>query len=37
MMNQETRANRVGLFGSHAKDKYSIFGTFYYNDFKAGG
>lgn len=32
--NQATRANRVGLFGSHAKDKYSIFGTFYYNDFK---
>lgn len=32
--NEETRANRVGLFGSHAKDKYSIFGTFYYNDFK---
>ena len=23
--NQATRVNRVGLFGSHAKDKYSIF------------
>jgi hypothetical protein len=33
--NEKTRANRVGLFGSHAKNKYSIFGTFYYNDFKA--
>jgi Putative porin len=33
--NQETRANRVGLFGSHAKDRYSIFGTFYYNNFVA--
>lgn len=32
--NQETRTNRVGLFGSHAKNKYSIFGTFHYNDFK---
>lgn len=32
---QQTRANRVGLFGSRAKDRYSIFGTFYYNDFKA--
>ena len=32
--NEETRANRVGLFASHAKDKLSIFGTFYYNDFK---
>ena len=32
--NQATRVNRVGLFGSHAKDKYSIFGTFYYNNFK---
>ena len=32
--NQATRVNRVGLFGSHAKDRYSIFGTFYYNDFK---
>ncbi len=32
--NENTRVNRVGLFGSHAKDKYSIFGTFYYNDFK---
>ena len=31
---EETRVNRVGLFGSHAKDRYSIFGTFYYNDFK---
>ena len=34
--NEETRVNRVGLFGSHAKDRYSIFGTFYYNDFKMG-
>lgn len=33
--NQRTRANRVGLFGSHAKNKYSIFGTFYYNNFNA--
>ncbi len=32
--NETTRSNRVGLFGSHAKNKYSIFGTFYYNDFK---
>lgn len=32
-VNQDTRAIRAGLFGSHAKDKYSIFGTFYYNDF----
>lgn len=31
--NQDTKANRVGLFGSHAKNKYSIFGTFYYNGF----
>ncbi len=31
--NQDTRAIRAGIFGSHAKDKYSIFGTFYYNDF----
>lgn len=34
-INQQTRVNRVGLFGSRAKDRYSIFGTFYYNDFKA--
>lgn len=33
--NQQTRVNRVGLFGSYAKKRYSIFGTFYYNDFKA--
>ncbi len=33
--NEETRSNRVGLFGSHAKERYSIFGTFYYNDFNA--
>ena len=32
---EKTRANRIGLFGSHAKDKYSIFGTFYYNNFMA--
>lgn len=31
---EETRVNRVGLFGSHARGRYSIFGTFYYNDFK---
>ncbi|MEA3463319.1 MAG: putative porin [Bacteroidota bacterium] len=31
--NQDTRAVRAGLFGSHAKNRYSIFGTFYYNDF----
>ena len=31
---QETRVNRVGLFGSHARNRYSIFGTFYYNDFR---
>jgi hypothetical protein len=34
--NEETRVNRVGLFASHAKDRYSIFGTLYYNDFKMG-
>ena len=33
--NQQTRVNRVGLFGSYAKNRYSIFSTFYYNDFKA--
>lgn len=32
--NQRTRVNRAGLFGSHAKDKYSIFGSFYSNGFK---
>ena len=32
--NEETRVNRIGLFGSHARNKYSIFGTFYFNDFK---
>jgi len=32
--NEDTRVNRIGLFGSHAKGKYSIFGTFYYNDFR---
>lgn len=32
--NQETRVNRFGLFGSHVHNKYSIFGTFYFNDFK---
>ena len=32
--NQDTRAVRTGIFGSHAKNRYSIFGTFYYNDFK---
>lgn len=32
--NEEARVNRVGLFGSHARNKYSIFGTVYYNDFK---
>ena len=34
--NEATRANRVGLFGSHAKDRYSIFGTFYFNNFQTG-
>jgi len=34
--NQKTRVNRVGLFGSHAKNKYSIFGSFYSNGFKLG-
>lgn len=33
--NQETKTFRTGLFGSHAKNRYSIFGTFYYNDFRA--
>ncbi|MFO7669547.1 MAG: putative porin [Bacteroidales bacterium] len=33
--NEATRSNRIGLFGSHARNRYSIFGTFYYNDFKA--
>lgn len=33
--NETTRSNRIGLFGSHAKNRYSIFGTFYYNDFQA--
>ena len=33
--NEDTRVNRIGLFGSHARGKYSIFGTFYYNDFRA--
>lgn len=32
--NQATRVNRVGLFGSHAKNKYSLFSTFYYNSFQ---
>ncbi len=34
-LNEDTRVNRVGLFGSHVKDKYSVFGTFYYNNFKS--
>jgi len=34
--NQKTTTTRTGLFASHAKNKYSIFGTFYYNDTKAG-
>ena len=33
--NEGTRSNRVGLFGSHARNRYSIFGTFYYNGFQA--
>jgi len=33
--NQETKSIRAGLSGSHAKNRYSIFGTFYYNDFDA--
>lgn len=32
--NQKARVNRVGLFGSHAKDRYSIFGAFYSNGFQ---
>ncbi|MFO7934580.1 MAG: putative porin [Bacteroidales bacterium] len=32
--NEDTRVNRIGLFGSHARNQYSIFGTFYYNDFR---
>jgi len=32
--NQKTRVSRVGLFGSHAKNRYSIFGSFYSNGFK---
>lgn len=34
-LNSKTRVNRVGLFGSHVKEKYSLFTTFYYNDFNA--
>lgn len=34
-LNSTTRVNRVGLFGSHVKEKYSLFTTFYYNDFNA--
>ena len=33
--NQGARATRTGIFASHAKERYSIFGTFYYNEFKA--
>ena len=33
--NQETKSVRTGIFGSHAKNRYSIFGTFYFNDFRA--
>jgi hypothetical protein len=33
--NQSTRVYRAGIFGSHAKNRYSIFGTFYFNDFDA--
>lgn len=33
--NQETKAYRAGLFVSHAKKRYSIFGTFYFNEYKA--
>ena len=32
--NEDTRSTRISLFGSHAKDRYSIFGTFQFNDFK---
>lgn len=32
--NEDTRVNRMGLFGSRARNRYSIFGTFYYNDFR---
>ena len=31
--NEETRVSRVTLFGSHARDKYSVFGTVHYNKF----
>ena len=31
--NEETRVSRVTLFGSHAKDRYSVFGTLHYNKF----
>ena len=33
--NQATKTIRGGLNVSHAKNRYSIFGTFYYNDFDA--
>jgi len=32
--NEDTRSTRLSLFGSHAKDRYTIFGTFQFNDFK---
>ena len=32
--NEDSRVNRIGLFGSRVRNRYSIFGTFYYNDFK---
>lgn len=33
--NEDTRSNRISLFGSHARNRYSVFGTFQYNDFRA--
>jgi hypothetical protein len=33
--NQATKTIRGGLNASHAKNRYSIFGTFYFNDFDA--
>jgi len=32
--NEDSRSNHFTFFGSHAKDKYSVFGTFHYNDIK---
>ncbi len=32
--NEGAKATRTGLFGSYARDRYSIFGSVYYNDFR---